>query len=152
MKRTGIGFKEVYDFCTKGNMKDLAKKCPAYVAVLDMVIKHLPSPIEAQKERIPIIWHGDIESEIGKAMLNCDRNGEIAFIVTHISVDPHAGEVATGRLFSGTLRKGVELFVSGTYKKNRVQQVSVYMGPERVEVEQIPAGNIAALVLSLIHI
>ncbi|MCW7074926.1 MAG: elongation factor EF-2 [Candidatus Methanospirare jalkutatii] len=146
MKRTGIGFKEVYDFCTQGNMKDLAKKCPAYVAVLDMVIKHLPSPIEAQKERIPVIWRGDIESEIGKAMLNCDRNGEIAFIVTHISVDPHAGEVATGRLFSGTLRKGVELFVSGTYKKNRVQQVSVYMGPERVEVEQIPAGNIAALV------
>ncbi len=146
MKRTGIGFREVYEMCRQGNMKELAKKCPTYVAVLDMVIRHLPSPLEAQKERIPVIWRGDMDSDIGKAMQNCDRNGEIAFIVTHISVDPHAGEVVTGRLFSGTLRKGVELFVSGTYKKNRVQQVGVYMGPERVEVEEIPAGNIAALI------
>ncbi|RZN33714.1 MAG: elongation factor EF-2, partial [Methanophagales archaeon ANME-1-THS] len=146
MKKTGISFKEVYEYCNQGNMKELALKCPAYEALLDIVVEHLPSPIEAQKYRVPTIWRGEAETEIGKSMTGCKREGEVAFMVTSISVDPHAGEVATGRLFSGTVEKGKELFVSGTYKKDRVQQVGIYMGEERVEVDRIPAGNIAALV------
>jgi len=146
MQDTGISFKDVYEYCKAGNMKELADKCPGYVAVLDMVAEHLPSPLEAQKYRVPVIWHGDETSEIGQSMMKCKRDGEVAFMVTSISVDPHAGEVATGRLFSGTLEKGKELYVSGVYKKNRIQQVGIYMGQERVEVEKVPAGNIAALV------
>ena len=146
MKNTGIGFKEVFEYCKAGNMKELAQKCPAYEAVLDMVTEHLPSPLEAQKYRVPVIWHGDVTSAIGQSMINCDKGGEVTFMVTSITVDPHAGEVATGRLFSGSIEKGKELLVSGTYKKNRIQQTSIYMGQERVEVESVPAGNIAALV------
>jgi elongation factor 2 len=146
MKKTGIGFKEVYEYCKQENMKELAIKCPAYEAVLDMVTEHLPNPLEAQKYRVPVIWHGDAESEIGQSMTHCNRGGDIAFMVTDISVDPHAGEVATGRLFSGTLEKGKELIISGMYKTNRIQQACIFMGEERVEVDKVPAGNIAALV------
>ncbi|NQE44930.1 Elongation factor 2 [ANME-1 cluster archaeon GoMg2] len=146
MQKTGVSFKEVYEYCKTENMKDLAEKCPGYEAVLDMITDHLPSPLEAQKIRMPVIWHGDETSEIGQSMARCDRDGDIAFMVTSISVDQHAGEVATGRLFSGTVEKGKEVIVSGVYKMNRIQQASIYMGQERVEVDKIPAGNIAALV------
>ncbi len=146
MQKTGISFKEVYEYCKQENMKELAIKCPAYIAVLDMVIEHLPNPLEAQKYRVPVIWHGDKESEIGLSMTHCVREGDVAFMVTDISVDPHAGEVATGRLFSGTVEKGKELIVSGIYKTNRIQQACIFMGEERVEVDKVPAGNIAALV------
>jgi len=146
MQKTKVSFKDVYDYCKAENMKELALKCPGYEAVLDMVTEHLPSPLEAQKQRVPVIWHGDETSEIGQSMAKCDKDGDVAFMVTSITVDPHAGEVATGRLFSGTVEKGKELTVSGLYKKNRIQQASIYMGQERVEVEKIPAGNIAALV------
>ena len=146
MKKTGLGFKEVFDYCKQGNMKELALKCPAYEAVLDMITEHLPNPMEAQKYRVPVIWQGDAESEIGKSMASCDRSGDVAFMVTSISVDPHAGEVATGRLFSGTVEKGTEVFISGLYTKNRIQQVGIFEGQERVEVDKIPAGNIVALV------
>ena len=146
MQKTGVSFKEVYEYCKTENMKALAEKCPGYEAVLDMVTDHLPSPLEAQKIRVPVIWHGDETSEIGQSMARCERDGDIAFMVTSISVDPHAGEVATGRLFSGTVEKGKEVIVSGVHKKNRIQQASIYMGQERVEVDKIPAGNIAALV------
>ena len=146
MKKTGISFKEVFDYCKQGNMKELALKCPAYVAVLDMITEHLPNPIEAQQYRVPVVWQGDAESGIGKSMASCDRSGDVAFMVTSISVDPHAGEVATGRLFSGTVGKGTEVFISGLYKKNRIQQVGIFEGQERVEVDKVPAGNIVALV------
>ena len=146
MKKTGLGFKEVFDYCKQGNMKELALKCPAYEAVLDMITEHLPNPAEAQKYRVPVVWQGDAESGIGKSMASCDRSGDVAFMVTSISVDPHAGEVATGRLFSGTVEKGTEVLISGVYKKNRIQQVGIFEGQERVEVDKIPAGNIVALV------
>lgn len=146
MKKTGLGFKEVFDYCKQGNMKELALKCPAYEAVLDMITEHLPNPVEAQQYRAPVVWQGDAESGIGKSMASCDRSGDVAFMVTSISVDPHAGEVATGRLFSGTVEKGTEVFISGLYKKNRIQQVGIFEGQERVEVDKVPAGNIVALV------
>jgi elongation factor 2 len=146
MKTSGVSFKEVYDKCRSGDMKSLAKRSPLCDVVLDMVVRHLPNPVDAQKRRIKVIWHGDVESPEGKAMLNCDPNGPATLMVTDISFDPHAGEVATGRLFSGKLRRGTELYVMGTAKKvNRLQQVGIFMGPTRVEVDELVGGNIAAV-------
>jgi elongation factor 2 len=146
MKISGISFKEVYLKCREGDMKTLAQKSPLCDVVLDMVVKHLPHPKEAQRRRIRVIWHGDMESSEGKAMLDCDPNGPASLMVTDISFDPHAGEVATGRLFSGKLKRGDELYIMGTARKgNRLQQVGIFMGPKRVEVEELIAGNIAAV-------
>ena len=145
MQGTGVGFGEVFDYCQNGDMKTLAQKCPLYVAVNDMVIRFLPSPLDAQKRRVKVIWHGDENSKVAKSMNECDPNGPVAFMVTDISLDPHAGEVATGRLFSGSLERGMELNISGSAKKNRVQQTGIFMGADRIEVEKIPAGNIAAV-------
>jgi elongation factor 2 len=146
MKKSGISFKIVYDKCRAGDMKYLAKNSPLSDVLLDIVVHQLPDPLEAQKRRIPVIWHGDKESKEGKAMITCDATGSVALMVTDISFDPHAGEVATGRLFSGSLKRGDVLYVMGTAKKeNRLQQVGIFMGPKRVEVEEIVAGNIAAV-------
>jgi len=145
MKKTGIGFDQVFDHCRAGNMKELAEKMPLYKTVNDMVVRFLPSPIEAQKERVKVIWHGNWDSPVGKAMAACDPHGPVAFMITKVKIDPHAGEVATGRLFSGTLTRGMELHISGIADTNRIQQTGIVMGAERVEVESIPAGNIAAV-------
>ena len=145
MKKTGISFSNIYEYCMNNDMKTLAKKCPLHETLNDMIICHLPNPLVAQKERVNVIWHGNKESDICKSMMNADSTSDLAFMVTDISMDPHAGEVATGRLFSGTLSRGLEVYTSGSIKKNRIQQVSIFMGPERIEVEKIPAGNIAAV-------
>jgi len=146
MKATGIGFKQVYEYIKNDNVKELSKKSPLHEVVLDMVVRHLPSPIEAQKKRIATIWKGDINSPEGQAMVKCDPKGPVALMITKIIVDPHAGEVAVGRLFSGTLKPGMELYIIDRKAKNRVQTVGLFMGPKRVEVPEIPAGNIVAVV------
>ncbi len=144
-KYTGVGFNEVYDYCKEGNMKALAEKSPLHAVLLDTVVHHLPDPLEAQKRRIPVIWRGDKESKVGKDLMTANPNEEVVFMVTKILTDPHAGEVAVGRLFAGTLERGQELYISGTSVQNRVQSVAISMGADRVEVEKIPAGNIAAV-------
>lgn len=146
MKKSGVSFKDVYEKCNTGDMKWLAKNSPLHAVLLDMVVKHLPNPLQAQERRIHIIWHGDYNSSEGKAMLNCDPNGPICMMVTDITFDPHAGEVATGRLFSGTLRRGTECYIMGAAKRaNRLAQVGIFMGAERIEVDELAAGNIAAV-------
>ncbi|HHO56999.1 MAG TPA: elongation factor EF-2, partial [Thermoplasmatales archaeon] len=145
MKKTGITFKDIYEYCKNDDQKTLAKKAPIHEVSLNMVIEHLPNPKEAQRYRIPNIWRGDINSPLGKAMIECDPKGPLALMVTKIIIDPHAGEITFGRVFSGTLREGQEVHILGMPKPYRIQQVAVMVGGDRIQVEDIPAGNIAAI-------
>ncbi len=143
----GIKIGDVIDVYNRGKdaVAELQRVAPLHEAVLDMVVKFIPSPREAQKYRIPKIWHGDINSEIAKYMMECDPNGPLVFMVTDVKVDPHAGLVATGRIFSGTLRPGEEVYLVNAKTTQRILQVSLYMGPYRELADEIPAGNIGAV-------
>jgi len=145
MKKSGISFKDVYNYCKNDDQKTLAKRSPVHEVLLDMVITHVPNPLEAQKLRIPVIWKGDLESVVGSAMMHCDRQGPTTFMCTKIIMDPHAGEVAVGRLFSGKVIRGQEMFILGMPNPNRVQTVAMSVGADRIAVDEVEAGNIVAL-------
>jgi len=145
MKKTGITFGDIYEHLRKGDQKALAQRIPLHKVVLESVIINHPCPDDAQPLRIPAIWKGDLESEVGHGMMKVDPSGPTIFMVTKIIIDPHAGEVAVGRLFSGTLKRGQELYISGMVQPNRVQTVALSVGADRITVEEIRAGNIAAV-------
>lgn len=146
MKSTGITFKDIIDYCSKGKDSELAEKAPLHRIILNIVINHLPNPLEAQSYRISKIWPGETGSEIGKDMVECNPDGGLAAVVTKIYDDPHAGAVATARVFSGTIKRGQKVQISGEHKTERLQQVALYKGQQRIIQEEIPAGNIVALV------
>jgi len=148
MKEKGITFKDIIDAYNSGNDEDwkaLAKRAPLHEVVLDMVIDHLPTPIEAQKYRVPKIWRGDLESSFGKDLVSCNPEGKLAFVITKIVVDPQAGEISAGRIFSGMMKKGLEVYANIQKQKARVQQVFIYNGPKRDLVDSVPAGNIIGI-------
>ena len=146
MKEHGLTFKDVIDAYENDNHQELAKKAPLHKVVLEMSIEHHPNPIDAQKYRIPRIWHGEKDSDVGKSLINCDSKGEPVFAPIKIVVDKHAGEVAAGRLFSGTIKQGDEVYMNSAKKSVRVQQVSVYRGSQRIIVNKVSAGNIIGVV------
>jgi elongation factor 2 len=141
----GVKFSDIVEAYGRGEHQKLAELIPLHNAILDMVVKNIPNPIEAQRYRVPRIWRGDLNSEIGQAMLNCDDNGPTVMCITMVQMDPHAGLVATGRLFSGTVKEGDHVYLVGARKDYHIQQVSMYMGAFREIVDKITAGNIAAL-------
>ncbi|MBF4475123.1 MULTISPECIES: elongation factor EF-2 [Methanobacterium] len=145
MQKTGINFNDILDYCNNEKQKELAQKVPLSDVLLGMVVEHLPSPNVSQPYRVPSIWSGDIESPEGQGMLKTDPDGPLAVMVTDVSIDKHAGEIATGRVYGGTLEKGTEIFMVGSHGKARTQQVGVYFGPERVNTDRVPAGNIVAI-------
>ncbi len=146
MQKSKISFKDIIDSTNKGEETELAKKAPLHRVVLDMVIRHLPNPLDAQKYRIDKIWPGDTGSEIGKSMTSCDPNGKLVGIVTKIYPDPHAGYVATVRIFSGKIKKGEDVYLIGMQKTNKIQQVSVYKGQQRIAMDEVSTGNIVGVV------
>jgi elongation factor 2 len=145
MQRTGMDFGDIIELERADKRQELHERTPLSDVVLDMVCEHFPNPLDAQPRRIPRIWRGDDDSDIAKSMRLVDEDGNLVLMVTDIGIDPHAGEIAAGRVFSGTIEKGQELYVSGTAGTNRVQSVGIYMGGEREEVDRVPAGNIAAV-------
>jgi elongation factor 2 len=143
MKEKGISFKDIIDLYEAGGdaYKELQQKAAIHECVLNAVIDHLPKPTEAQPYRIPRLWHGDKESEVGKSLVACDTTGPTVFVITKIEVDPQAGEIATGRMFSGKMTKGLTVHQSGG-ETGRVQQVFIRNGAKREIIDGAVAGNI----------
>ncbi|MDQ3853175.1 MAG: elongation factor EF-2, partial [Thermoproteota archaeon] len=147
-QKKGIKFKDVYDAYMSNDpnaIKALAERAPLSDAVLGMVVQHHPPPHVAQRYRIPKIWPGELNSDIGKALVECNDKGPALMMVTTINVDPQAGRVATGRLYSGTIKDGDEVYLIDAKRPGRVQSVNIYMGNTREIVSFLPAGNIPAL-------
>ena len=145
MEKSGVNFTQIFEYCNNENQKELAKKAPVHEVLLDMAVEKLPSPIVAQQYRIPNIWQGDLESETGTAMLSCNSEGPLSLMITKIWMDPHAGEVAVGRIYSGTIKHGDTVWALGGAKSERVQQVSMMVGSDRIQVPEVTSGNIVAL-------
>ena len=145
MAKKNVNFKQIYDFMEKEQKKELAQEAPLHEVLLDMIVEKLPSASVSQKYRIPHIWRGESEEKIGQSMINAEASGDTAFMVTKVVLDPHAGEIAVGRLFSGTVKKGDQLYVAGMPSANRVQSVGMFVGSDRINTEIVTAGNIIAV-------
>ncbi len=145
MQKSKISFKDIFEYCHNEDQRALSKKAPVHEVLLDMAVSKLPGPVEAQKYRIPNIWTGDLESDLGQAMMSCDPDAELSMMITKIWMDPHAGEVAVGRIYSGSVNHGESVWAIGAAKAERVQQVSMMVGGDRIPVPSVVAGNIAAV-------
>jgi elongation factor 2 len=151
MRSRGITFKDVIDAYT-GTPEEIARKVdalskavPLYEPILDMFCEHLPSPLDAQPYRQTQIWPGDPKSEVGLSMARVNANGPLLMCVTAVEVDPHSGIIAIGRVFSGAVERGKTIQLVGSRQRATIQQVYMYMATDKVIVDRIPAGNIAAI-------
>jgi len=148
VQKKGIKFGDIIEAYKRGKeaVEEFATKvAPLHEVLLDAVVKFVPNPKEAQRYRIPKIWRGDLDTEVGKAMLEADPEGPLVYAISFMRVDPKIRRlVATGRIFSGVLRQGEEVWLINAKRSAKVLQVSIYMGPDREVVDEIPAGNIGA--------
>ena len=146
MQKFKISFADIIRLCQSGETKELVAKSPLDEVLLEMIVAHHPSPDIAQVYRIPTIWKGDLQSADGKALMACDPNAKTIGVCIGVVSDPHAGEVAIVRLFSGKVKKSDMLYLASKFKEEKVQQVAIYMGPDRVMVDNVIAGNIVGIV------
>jgi len=124
----------------------LRKNLPLEEPLLEMVIRHLPNPIEGQKMKIPAIWDGDVNSPEGQALMNCDRDGPLMGMITKIFIEPKSKRpTLIGRVFSGTLKSSDTLYLMGKNTTSRIKRLGVMEITDILDVDEVPAGNLFAI-------
>ncbi len=147
-KETEITFDQIVEYYSKNEIETLQQILPIEKPLIDMIINHLPDPITAQKYRIQNIWKGDLSSDVGQAMINCQAEGEVIPLVfgsTKILMDKHAGLLVLGRIFSGVLKEKTNVILLNTKETKNIQSIFVFMGEDKKRVTQVPAGNTVAI-------
>ena len=75
-----------------------------------------------------------------------DVNGPESLYFFKTSVEPHIGEVSSFKVMSGKVREGDDLLNADRGSKERIAQIYVVAGGNRVKVEELQAGDIGAAV------
>ena len=147
-KEKGVKFSDIINAYGRGEDAKLQPALPVYEAIFEMVIQKVPNPKEAQAYRIEEIWDGQVDSQIGKSLAECNEQGPAVFCVTNVHSNSNGDSVATGRLFSGKVQKGDKLHLVDALTETIVDEVAIDMGSIREEVASISAGNLASLTLT----
>ena len=151
MKMKKVTFQDIIDAYSGDPIEvgrkvdELSKRAPLPEPILDMFVKHLPNPYDAQPYRQPQIWPGDVSSPTGQGMAKVDPKAPLLMCISTIEVDPHSGTVAIGRIFSGAIERGKTVQLLSSNQKGTIQQVFMSMATDRVLIDRVPAGNIGAI-------
>ncbi len=109
--------------------------------MLDAVIDYLPSPVD-----IPDVEGTDPDEEEKKLARKADDGEKFSALAFKLMTDPFVGQLTFVRVYSGVLSKGDTVFNSVKGKKERIGRIVQMMANERIEVDEIRAGDIAACV------
>ena len=109
--------------------------------MLDAVIDYLPSPVD-----IPDVEGTDPDDEEKKLARKADDGEKFAALAFKLMTDPFVGQLTFVRVYSGVLSKGDTVYNSVKGKKERIGRIVQMMANERIEVDEIRAGDIAACV------
>ena len=108
--------------------------------LLDAVTWYLPSP----KDR-PAVVATDLKS--GEPVTREQRDGELlTSLVFKIATDPFVGRLFFVRVYGGVLKKGANVYNPRTKKRERVMKIVRLFADDQIEVDQLTAGDIGALV------
>ncbi len=143
----GLKPQNVFEKYAEGDIQWLRETLPLDESLLRMVVDHLPDPISAAKYRIPHIWSGDLNSELGQSLQKSDPNGPLYGMITKIFLDPKKNYQATliGRVFSGTFDQTDSIYLIGSRATNRVKRLGVMEITDILDVPKVPAGNLFAM-------
>ncbi len=109
--------------------------------LLDAITDYLPSPLDVP----PLIGHSPTEPE---KEIECptDFAKPLAALAFKIANDPFAGTLAFVRVYSGVLRVGEQVLIPRVNKKERVQKIVRMHANSRIEVDELKAGDIGAVI------
>ena len=108
--------------------------------LLNAIVDFLPSPLDVPA---PVGTSKDGEREI---QTTCSDSEPFAALAFKIVADPFVGKLAFFRVYSGSLKSGSYVYNTTKGKRERVSKIVLMHAASRTEVDEVFAGDIAALV------
>jgi elongation factor G len=107
--------------------------------MLDAVIDFLPSPVD-----IPPV--GGLDEDEKETSRKADDSEKFSALAFKLMTDPFVGQLTFVRVYSGVLTKGDTVYNPIKGKKERIGRIVQMHANNRLEVDEIRAGDIAACV------
>jgi elongation factor G len=107
--------------------------------MLDAVIELMPSPVDIP----PVKGMDDDEKPVTR---RADDNEKFSALAFKLMTDPFVGQLTFVRVYSGVLTKGDSVYNPIRGKKERIGRIVQMHANNRLEVDEIRAGDIAACV------
>ncbi|HOH46210.1 MAG TPA: elongation factor G [Candidatus Cloacimonadota bacterium] len=107
-------------------------------AFIDAVIDYLPSPADIKE--MEVLSNGE------KTLIKTSPDGDILGYIFKLYADPNMGDFAYVRMFSGSLKTGMEFFIPEKDAKDKAGNMYYMLGKNRIDTNEIRAGEIGALV------
>jgi elongation factor G len=107
-------------------------------ALLRKLVELMPSPQERPAEEALGRTGGTVELR----NLNSDPFAALVFKTTS---EPHVGELSFFRVFGGSVKNGDEVFNAAREKPEKLSHLSIAQGKERLEVDELRAGDIGVV-------
>lgn len=107
---------------------------------LDFMASYFPSPVDRGGEEATLAGKKE------KVLVKPDPNGEPVLFVFKTLAEQHVGELSLFKVYSGTVKAGLDLLNESNSKIERLSQLSVLNGRNRKDVSQISAGDFGAVV------
>jgi elongation factor G len=108
--------------------------------LVDAVVDYLPSPLDVPGAE------GMEPGTENKISVETNDNNKFCSLAFKLWTDPYAGKLVFFRVYSGQLKKGDTIYNPRTRKRERVSRLMVIQGSERKDINEVYAGDIAALV------
>ena len=108
--------------------------------LLDAITNFLPSPLDR-----PSITATDLKSG-EKVERKHDESELLSSLVFKIATDPYVGRIYFVRVYSGVLKKGANAYNPRTKKRERIMKIVRLFADQQIEVDELKAGDIGALV------
>ena len=107
--------------------------------MLDAVIEYLPSPVDIP----PVKGELDDGTETSRKAEDTEKFAALAF---KLMTDPYVGQLTFVRVYSGVLKSGDTVYNPIKGKKERIGRILQMHANNRVEIKEVVAGDIAAVV------
>ena len=117
-----------------------AFKKKAVQVLLDAVVDYLPGPLD-----VPGAEGLEVGTENVVHVETSDSN-KFCSLAFKLWTDVYAGKLVFFRVYSGQLKKGDNIYNPRTRRRERVSRLMVIQGSERKDINEVFAGDIAALV------
>ena len=118
---------------------------------VDMVVEHIPSPVEAAELKLQRYYTGSLDTNVARAMQECNQDGPLVIQISKLfNTSDATGFHSFGRVMSGTARPGTQVRVLGEgYSIDDEEDMSmatisdVWIAETRYNIptDGVPAGN-----------
>ncbi len=84
------------------------------------------------------------QKTIDGSLLSCEANGPACIFVYKTISEPHVGDLSFFKVFSGTIKTGMELVNESNGNVEKINQLFLLEGNKRLPVHELVAGDIGA--------